>query len=151
MRGVYYIRPETKRTLCVYRYTDAEDGIIKYVGIVKNGSLYNRILAHQETDEWCRGKHWIVEYFECDSISEVEAFESHLISLYGTDKYYNIKKAGWGTNKYLPDIEGRWESAQDGIYTNYEVMKAATFFRWLVRERMMKEAKEVYNCFVFTE
>ena len=94
-------RKETEKTLCVYRYTDIEDEQIKYVGIVRKGKLSNRLQSHETDDEWCKNRGWFIEYFDCDTQSEAEAFEAHLIALYGTDKYYNVKKAGWGINKYL--------------------------------------------------
>ena len=74
---------------CVYRYIDKKDGIVKYVGIVYKQSLQKRIQDHLYNDEWCKNGNWKIEYFECETKSEVEAFEAHLIALYKTEKYFN--------------------------------------------------------------
>ena len=90
----------------VYRYVDKNDGIIKYVGIVfgKTRTLKQRIKEH-EKDVWYQSGDWKIEYIteQIDSRSEAEAFESHYISLFGTDRFFNKAKVGWGINKYLPD------------------------------------------------
>lgn len=135
------VSEEAEKTLCVYRYTDVEDETIKYVGIVRKGMLSRRIHEHEISDDWCKGRNWYVEYFECDTQSEVEAFEAHLISLYHTDRFFNIKKAGWGINKYLPDVEKWWKPALLPKYEDYETMRAVIKFRKLIREHRMVEAK----------
>ena len=95
----------------VYRYIDTNDEIVKYVGIVfgKTRSLDQRIKEH-ERDWWYVHGVWRIEYITeaIDSRSEVEAFESHYISLFHTDVYYNTAKAGWGINKFLPDRTNDW-------------------------------------------
>lgn len=92
----------------VYRYRDNTDGIIKYVGIVygETRTLEERLREHLQLDAWCN-LNFTIEYIteDINTRSEAEAFESHYISLYGTDKYFNSMKIGWGTNKYLPDRE----------------------------------------------
>lgn len=92
----------------VYRYRDNADGIIKYVGIVygKTRTLEQRIYEHLLNDEWCNTD-FTIEYIteDIDNRSEAECFESHYISLYRTDKYFNKAKSDWGINKYLPDRE----------------------------------------------
>jgi hypothetical protein len=86
---------------CVYRYIDMSDGTIKYVGIVCNGTVANRHKAHSK-EEWYVDGQYLVEYIVVNNRSEAEAIESHLISLYGTDQYYNKAKTGWGINALLP-------------------------------------------------
>lgn len=93
--------------VCVYRYTDMSDGIIKYVGIVYKGTIANRHKTHTREDWYIDGQ-FLVEYIVVKNRSEAEAIESHLISLYGTDKYYNKAKAGWGINSFLP-TEYQWK------------------------------------------
>lgn len=96
----------------VYRYTDLSDNIIKYVGIVwgKNRTLKQRLIEHKKYDDWCKSKNFKIEYIEqdIDNRTDAEYFEAHYISLYNTDHYYNIKKAGWGISKYLPNREDDW-------------------------------------------
>lgn len=90
----------------VYRYTDMSDNIIKYVGIVwsNNRSLRQRIKEHELYDEWCKNKLWKIEFLteDIDTRTDAEYFESHYISLFKTDRYYNIKKANWGVSSFLP-------------------------------------------------
>lgn len=95
----------------VYKYTDKSDGIVKYVGIVygPSRSLSQRIEEHKK-DDWYQGTEWEIRYLTEDITSRTDAeyFEAHYISLYGTDKYFNKSKAGWGVSKYLPDREDEW-------------------------------------------
>lgn len=95
----------------VYRYTDLEDNIIKYVGIVwSNRPLLQRIKEHQYNDSWCINKKWKIEYIKEDinTRTDAEYFEAHYISLYQTDKYFNTSKAGWGVSSFLPNREDDW-------------------------------------------
>ena len=50
----------------VYRYTDIEDGVIKYVGIVWSDKreLAQRIYEHSLYDWWCQDTLWKIEYIE---------------------------------------------------------------------------------------
>lgn len=135
----------TNKSYCVYRYTDIEDGIIKYVGIVRSGKLCDRLQAHEREEEWCKNKPWYIEFFECENQSEVEAFEAHLIALYGTYKYHNTQKATWGLNKYLPDVESWWKPATIPICENFETLKLVFIFRRLLKEHRISEAREILN------
>lgn len=152
-RYIGYLTEGTNQTLCVYRYRDVDDGIIKYVGIVRNGSLADRIMGHFYDDEWAKTKVWEVDYFKCDTQSEVEAFEAHLIALYGTDKYYNIQKAGWGINKYLPDVEDWWKPALKPSFADSETLNAALSLRQLIREgkTSIDDLKAMLDCFHVVE
>ena len=141
---------DAEKTLCVYRYTDVEEEIIKYVGIVKKGKLAGRLANHEHDDEWCKNKGWFIEFFECDTISEAEAFESHLISLYGTDKYYNIQKRGWGLNKYMPDVEKWWKPATYPVCSDFETMRLFWQFKKAVSERNHSEVQRLLEIFEIT-
>lgn len=96
----------------IYRYTDLVDGIIKYVGIVwgESRTLQQRLNEHERNDEWCFIRRWKIEYIEVgiNNRTEAEFFESHFISLYGTDKYFNTKKSNWGTSNLVPFQEKDW-------------------------------------------
>lgn len=96
----------------VYRYTDLNDNIIKYVGIVwsDNRTLSQRIREHELYDDWCKNKKWKIEYLyeNINTRTDAEYIESHYISLYHTDKYYNIKKSGWGTSNFVP-LRDNWQ------------------------------------------
>ena len=88
-----------------------------------------------------------IEYFDCDTQSEAEAFEAHLIALYGTDKYYNVKKAGWGINKYLPDVEKWWKPAVYPVCADFETMRLFWQFKKAVNERNHEEAERLLKAF----
>lgn len=141
--------PKTYKSFCVYRYTDVNDGIIKYVGIVKTGKLCDRLQAHEREDEWCKDKPWYIEYFECENQSEVEAFEAHLIALYGTDKYFNTQKSGWGTNQYLPDIEKWWKPATIPLCEDFETIKAVFAFKKAIKECKYDDAKRIFDAICY--
>lgn len=125
----------------IYRYIDNEDKIIKYVGIVwsKNRSLKQRINEHKHYDKWCKNKEFTIEYIEENIITRTDAeyFESHYISLYGTDKYYNEKKSGWGISSFLPNRENDWIKYDDTFKENkinFEVISEKEMASLLVDE-----------------
>ena len=74
----------------LYKYIDMNDNITKYVGIVseKNRELKDRIIEHYKKDVWSHG-YFRVEYIELQSKTDAEYLESHFISVYQTDKYFN--------------------------------------------------------------
>lgn len=86
----------------VYKYVDIETNLVKYIGIVNNGSLANRHRRHMR-DDWYKSGKFKIEYIQCNNQSETESIESHLISLYSENQLYNKAKQGWGLNKYLPN------------------------------------------------
>lgn len=135
----------------VYRYIDKTDGIIKYVGITGKDGLKSRICCHKSQDDWKLLGAWKIECFECENKSEAEAFESHLIALYGTDKYYNKMKVGWGLNQYLPDVEDKWEVVEESCFADADTVKVAQMIRELIRSGHRKEAKELLDCIEFEE
>lgn len=135
----------TNRTLCVYRYTDIEDRKIKYVGIVTKGKLSSRLANHNNDDEWCIGKKWYIEYFECGTRSEAEAFEAHLIALYGTGEYYNTHKAKWGLNSFLPDVEKWWKPATIPLFEDFETMEVFWRFKKAVKDQNYEEAMRLFE------
>lgn len=135
----------------VYRYIDENDGIIKYVGIVYKRMIDVRIKAHASVDDWRDKGNWRVEYFECENRSVAEAFESHLISLYGTDKYYNKAKKCWGINKYLPDVESWWQTYSESRFTSYESMVVGLAIRKLIKMKKFDEASELLACIKVVE
>ena len=96
----------------VYRYTDLKDNKIKYVGIVygETRSLGRRIYEHRLYDEWCKNNNYKIEYIKMPihTRTDVEFLESHFISLYGTDKYFNIRKKGWGVSNLVSYEETEW-------------------------------------------
>jgi len=136
---------------CVYRYIDTDDRIVKYIGIVYKEDLDRRLNAHLCCDDWCKSGNWDIEYFECQNRSEAEAFESHLIAVYETWKYYNKAKANWGVNRFLPNVENWWKPARISAFTDSETAKAAAFFRQLIRDGKIDEAKSMISIFVFED
>ena len=108
----------------IYRYTDRIDGIIKYVGIVHaNRSLKRRIVEHYKED-WINDSVWLIEYQEFPNMSrtDLEYLESHLISYYGTYKWYNYSKATWGLSAFAEIDEDKWIEFDDKKAYQEEVM-----------------------------
>ena len=134
---------------CVYRYIDTTDNVVKYVGIVHKSKLEKRLMAHANNDEWALNGCWKVEYFECENRSEAEAFESHLIALYGTDKYYNKAKTGWGINRFLPDVESWWKIARLPDFNDLETLNFSLEIRKLIRQNKRKEVLFMLNFLEF--
>ena len=125
---------------CVYRYIDTTDNVVKYVGIVHKSKLEKRLLTHANNDKWALNECWKVEYFECENRSEAEAFESHLIALYETHKYYNKAKANWGVNKYLPNVESWWVTVQLPKFNDMKMLHFSIIVRKLIKQSKRKEA-----------
>lgn len=112
-------------------------------------NLKKRLQDHGYRDEWCIGKTWGIEYFECENRSEAEAFESHLIALYGTGEYYNKSKVNWGINKYLPDTSSKWKPIGISNYADYAAFEVGKIIRICLRTGKTKEARELMNELVF--
>lgn len=90
----------------VYRYTDLNDNIVKYIGIItsksKTRTLEDRLKEHRTKHEWAHGN-FSIDYIIVDSRTDAEAFESHFITYYQTYNYYNKAKSDWGLSVYLPN------------------------------------------------
>lgn len=131
----------------VYRYRDNTDGIIKYVGIVYGNTrtLEMRCNEHLLNDEWCN-TNFTIEYIteDIDNRSEAECFESHYISLYGTDKYFNKTKLGWGINKYLPDREKDF-LVYSLPFDNVEIKKIYEVWHSYVAQINVYESEDCYK------
>jgi len=137
------------RNPCVYRYIDLEDKTVKYIGIVHKSNLEKRLLAHASKDSWALDGCWQVEYFECDNRSEAEAFESHLIALHETYKYYNKAKKDWGINKYLPDVSSWWKIAKLPNFENMQTLKFSLAIRKLIKQNKRREVAFMLNFLEF--
>lgn len=103
----------------VYRYTDLEDNVIKYVGIVWSDKreLAQRIYEHSLYDWWCQDTLWKIEYIETpiNTRTDAEYMESHFISLFHTgmtENGYNTKKDGWGVSSFIKE-NWDWEEYVD--------------------------------------
>lgn len=108
----------------VYRYIDVSDETVKYIGIVYSAysTVLKRVYQHHN-DAWFIGIVWRVERLclNLDNLSrtDVECIEGHFISRFGTDKWYNRKKAGWGESALYNEVlkhnvfEEHWEVVED--------------------------------------
>lgn len=103
----------------VYKYTDLLDNVVKYVGIVwgKTRTLQDRIKEHSLNDDWCKKRAWKIEYIETpiNTRTDAEYMEAHYISLYHTDEWFNIKKAGWGVSSFIKN-EDNWKKYNQDKY-----------------------------------
>ena len=133
----------------IYRYTDPDDGVIKYVGIVwsSNRTLRQRVYHHTYNDDWNEGKDWIIEYFENDSFTrnDAEYYEAHLIHKYGTHRYYNIAKDDYGPGSWIPKEEPEWKLYQEEDFPAVilsEEDKARAERNRKVREKARKERSD---------
>ena len=114
----------------VYRYTDLEDLLTKYVGIVygETRTLQQRLNEHKNNDAWCKNKNWRIEYFYVNTRTDAECLEAHFIALYKTYNYYNTLKKEWGICSFLP-IGIQWNiysedfSEMDKLKTENKTLK----------------------------
>lgn len=60
-----------------------------------------------------------IQYITVNSRTDAEYIESHLISLYGTDKWYNKSKSGYGVSSFLPK-EFKWLDYNDPFRLNIQ-------------------------------
>ncbi len=93
-----------KKGYCVYRYVDASDGIVKYIGITKD--LYRRSRQHEK--DKLAGKNWEINFIDGLTETEAKILESHFISKYDTGKYYNKAKTLDGMARFLDIPETQW-------------------------------------------
>ena len=142
-------KPGDHKGAYVYRYIDLADGIVKYVGIVHKTELWRRLAQHAYVDDWCKNGRWNIQYFECRNRSEAEAFESHLIALYGTGRYFNKVKSTWGINGFLPNVETWWKTASIQPFADLETYRMSLIFRRLLRDKKFDEAHWLYQFFEF--
>lgn len=125
---------------CVYRYRDINDGIVKYIGIVDDGTLPTRHKQHRK-EEWYKNGHFICEYIQLNNKSETEAMESHLISYYNTDKFYNRSKAGWGLNSMIPTPnESEWKIVPDDTF-EFVIGEQRDFLRFQLEKGRIKQTE----------
>lgn len=86
----------------VYRYTDTQDNIVKYIGIVFGKTRTITIRLREHSDERIfQDTNWKIDYFEVNSRTDAECWEAHLIAVYKTYKYLNHAKAQWGISDIL--------------------------------------------------
>lgn len=122
----------------VYKYTDLSDNIVKYVGIVwsDNRTLSQRVSEHKN-DDWYIGRKWKIEYIKRNikTRSDAELIESHYISKYHTDMFFNKRKSGWGESQFI-DGEDEWilflsEEETASVFEKYATIKKVNFsFRY---------------------
>ncbi len=111
----------------VYCYIDLQDDIVKYVGITSR-KLSARVQEHKINESWVNTTQWKILYFTVATKSESEAWESHLIALYETYKYFNTAKKDWGLIDLFRNTVPVWKiySIADLIvdvdYKNYQVL-----------------------------
>lgn len=106
--------------ICVYRYIDLSDNIIKYIGIVKgdNSNLANRVDQHK-CDYWVYDTKWRIEFIEenVNTRTDAEMLEAHFISLFETNQWFNVAKSNWGVSSFIPKIE-EWQVYQEEVDYN---------------------------------
>lgn len=98
----------------VYRYTDRNDGKVKYVGIIKKDSNFPGRFAGHKSDDWADEGDWKIEFFRVPTQSDAEMLEAHLIAFYKTYMYNNKSKGNWGLCSYAPkEKDLQWEEFND--------------------------------------
>lgn len=139
----------------VYRYTDQKDGIIKYVGIVWSSKrdLINRIKEHYRCDKWCFDHNWKIEYINVNNRTDCEALESHFISLYRTDLYFNKRKSGWGTSNVYNLFDWEWKEIKIDFQKSEITRKSSAKSSKSFIEKLYDKSIYIYNngveyCFV---
>lgn len=133
----------------LYRYTDLNDGIIKYVGIVysEKRSLTKRIKEH-EKDFWYGLGNWKIEYVEnIQTRMDAEILEAYYINLYKSDKWYNRAKASWGNCTLFNEnmfSNIRWQDISC-YYQN--ISKQKIEINKIKDKKNVKKTKDIVNIF----
>ena len=118
----------------VYEYIEINTDIVRYIGIVNKGSMANRHRQHMK-DDWYESEKYKIRYIQCETQSETEAIESHLISMYPEDQLFNKAKIGWGLNKYLPadfnwiDLDITIEDIIEDMYAFWRYSDLKEYYR----------------------
>ena len=97
----------------VYRYTDLNDGFVKYIGISKNEFTLQRRMKNHPFDSNPMYS-WQKDYFETASQVDAEAWEAHLITEYKTYVWLNKAKSNWGKSEHLDADSIVWKSYGSG-------------------------------------
>ena len=124
---MYLIRGKIIIVHLVYCYIDLRDDIIKYVGITSR-KLSQRVSEHLKNEPWVSLSKWKILYFQVNTKSESESWESHLIAKYETYRWYNTAKKDWGLIYAFNDKYPKWNiySIEDIVvdldYTKYQVL-----------------------------
>lgn len=135
----------------LYRYTDLNDGIIKYVGIVysEKRSLTKRIKEH-EKDFWYGLGNWKIEYVEnIQTRMDAEILEAYYINLYKSDKWYNRAKASWGNCTLFNEnmfSNIRWQDISC-YYQN--ISKQKIEINKIKDKKNVKKTKDIVNIFFY--
>lgn len=140
---------------CVYRYIDIKDNKIKYVGIVWSSkrTLKQRINEHKK-DKWYKISEWKIQILEypINSRTDAEYIEAHFVSLYQTDKYYNVSKSGWGISSFIPNMEDKWKDYDTPLDAKNEIDVLNNSIVKLKRENesLKKTLQSYENNFAYT-
>ena len=87
----------------VYYYKDKNDETVKYVGLIREDTNFPLRFAQHKKDSWYMEGSWSIWYLPVETRTDAEALEAHYISYFGTWKYYNNQKSGWGECTFAPD------------------------------------------------
>lgn len=124
----------------IYKYTDAKDGIVKYVGLIRSDTNFPKRFFQHKRDHWYKGCKWIVEYASVNSICDAEALEGHFIAYYHTDNYYNTAKAAWGLLSFAPEVEWEKFGDPDFFYTEWGAVN-----HWALDQRVSWAQEQIYD------
>ncbi len=155
--------------ICVYKYIDLADDIVKYVGITYGDSsnLKKRIYQHRINDNWANISNYNIQYqdFDVNSRTDAEMLEAHYIALYQTYKYYNKDKKKWGLSSFIPNREHLWKEYKTErpynkcdncnikqkykiLSDSYDQLKQSTAYDLLSITENYKEEKKENECLI---
>lgn len=121
----------------VYKYVDKNDGIVKYVGIIKNETNFPKRFRQHERDWWFDQGDWDIFYIETLSVTDAEVLEAHFIELYGTGEYFNKAKTGWGLCSFVQDNHLEWTKVESWHYPYLPSRKSTYEFVLEVQRELM--------------
>lgn len=103
----------------IYKYVNCKTQDVEYVGIINKDSNFPRRFDQHKRDAWYEPFKYDIYYAQVQSQTDAEALEGHFISFYGSDKYHNKAKTGWGECSFAPEIE--WKKFDDAKGPNTHI------------------------------
>ena len=138
----------------IYKYVNKETEDVEYVGIIKSDTNFPRRFDQHKSDAWFEPFKYDIYFAEVLSQSDAEALEGHFIAFYGSTKFHNKSKAGWGLCSFAPEI--KWQKYNSAIPPNYtkpndifkwqrELLNNRTYALWLETEKLQNEVDRLWH------
>lgn len=134
----------------IYKYVNKETEAVEYVGIIKSDSNFPGRFEQHERDPWYVKDKYDIYFSEVETQTDAEALEGHFISLYGSNKYHNKAKTGWGECSFAPLVTWKKYQPHNTIKSSQDAQRLLNRIRNQLRyldEEVAKKGREIREAF----